>query len=134
MTVFSSSGEFYKVLHALFDRLEEEDPEVSQAVLDTKMAFRLGFTEPEAELFINGKKNPLKIEYGPIEKKSDLEVDIPADMFHEIMLGELTLKKAFATGKIKLRGPIWKAFALEKIFQHGQKHYPDALSELRMES
>jgi putative sterol carrier protein len=114
--------------------LEEEDPEVSKVIFDTKLAFRLGFTEPEAELFINGKKNPLIIEYGPIEKKPDLEVDIPADMFHEIMLGELTLKKAYATGKIKLRGPIWKAFALEKIFQYGQKHYPDALSELRMES
>ena len=134
MTVFSSSEKLYTVLHALFDRMQEEDPEVSKAVFDTKMVFRLGFMEPEAELFVNGKKNPLKIEYGPIEKKSDLGVDLPADMFHKIMLGELTLKKAFATGKIKLRGPIWKAFALEKIFQHGQKHYPDVLSELRMES
>lgn len=133
MAVFSSSEELYIVLRALFDRIKVEETEATQSVINTKLAIRLHFVDPEAELFINGKKNPLTIDYGNGKKRADLELDIPADMFHAIMLGALPLKKAFASGKVKVRGPIWKSFALEKIFQRGQAIYPAVLDELGFE-
>lgn len=129
MAVFSCSEELYNVLRALFDRIKVEEPDATRSVLSTKLTIRLKLMDPDADIFINGKKNPLTIDYGSREGRADLELDIPADMFHEIMLGELTLKKAFASGWVKLRGPIWKSFALGDIFQQGQAIYPVVLDE-----
>jgi len=128
MFPYSSSDELYSVLKTLFERIKIEAPGAAQAVIDTKMSYRLVFTDPEAELFIDGKRNPLAITYGENSSRPNLDVALPTSMFHQIMLGELSLKKAFTSGQLKVRGPFWKSTALGELFKQGQQIYQDILS------
>ena len=127
MPVYPNSEILYKVIKSLFDRIKEEETKAIQSVLDTRMVFILQLTSPSAVIFIDGKKKPLKITYGDNGRRADLDLQIPADMFHGIMLGTFSLKKIVASGKLKVRGPVWKALALEDVFHRGQIIYPQVL-------
>ena len=128
MPVFSSSEMLIKVLRALFDRIGE-DPQAIEEVSKTRLIYRLSFSSPRAALIINAKNNPLTIRYSETGNRANIEVQMPADMFHGILLGELKMKKAIASGKFKVKGPVWKAFVLEGIFYRGQSIYPEVLNE-----
>jgi len=127
MLVFKDSDQLYAVLTQLFSEIANNFPEATNAVQDTGIAMRLKFSNPAAEIFIDGKMNPPNIGYNHQNKRSDLDVTLPAVVFHEILLNELTLKQAFASGKIKIRGTFWKAFSLEPILQAGKLLYPEIL-------
>jgi hypothetical protein len=74
--------------------------------------------------------NPVQIHYGSSPKKPDLDVDLTADALHQILLGELRLRKALGSGAMKVKGPFWKSFALEEILHHGQALYPQVIRDL----
>jgi putative sterol carrier protein len=82
---------------------------------------------PDAEVVIHGKERPVNTTFGPDGVRPDLEIDMAADTLHRIFMGQLTLQKAFGSGQMRVRGPIWKAFALGDLFVTGQKCYPDVL-------
>jgi hypothetical protein len=127
MLVFKDSDQLYAVLSQLFSEIANNFPDATSAVQDTGIAMRLKFSNPAADILINGKMKPPNIEYNYQNKRADLDVILPAVVFHKILLSELTLKQAFASGKIKIRGPFWKAFSLEPILQAGQLLYPEIL-------
>jgi hypothetical protein len=84
---------------------------------------------PVTEISFNGRQNPLQILYGASPLRPDIELEIPADLLHGILLNQITMRKAYSTGKIKLRGPIWRAFVLENIFHAGQAIYPQIVKD-----
>jgi hypothetical protein len=128
MAFFGNSDELYGVLKSLFDRIGA-DPSASQAVMKSKLIMRLGLWSPSAVVLVNGRKNPVGIVYGPTNQRPDLEVEVQADAFHQLMLDKTSFKKMLANGQIKLRGPIWKSFVLEDIFYRGRAVYPQVLLE-----
>ncbi len=129
MTVYASSDQLYSALQTLFSRVAEKDPQAAQAVSTSKLILRMRTSAPVTEVNFNGRQNQLKIIYGPSPLRPDIELELPADMLHGILLSEISMRKALSTGKVKLRGPIWKAFALESIFHAGQTIYPQVLRE-----
>jgi hypothetical protein len=132
MPVYTDSAQLYHALETLFTRIAEHDPSASKAVSDSRLILRMRTSSPSTEININGRYNPLQIIYGPSQLRPEIELELPADLLHGILLSQLTLRKAYATGKIKLRGPIWKAAALDTIFQAGQVVYPQILREQRI--
>jgi hypothetical protein len=129
MPVYTNSDQLYSVLKILFSRVAEKDPNAARTVSNSKLILRMRTTSPVTEVTFNGRQNPLQVIYGPTALRSDIELEIPADLLHGILLSEVDVRKAFSTGKIKLRGPIWKAIVLDNIFHAGQLIYPQVLVE-----
>lgn len=60
-------------------------------------------------------------------------MEIQADLLHEILLSAIPLRKAYTSGRMKVRGAVWKAFVLEEILRAGQTLYPKVYLELKQE-
>ena len=130
MAVYSSTDDLYSVLKQLFLRMKSEDPDAVKSVLKSRLSIKFKFIDPSGQLIINGHNNPLKISFGNGGNKADMIVALRADTFHRIMLKEQSIKSAYASGEIKLKGTFWKSFVLEDILNHGQSIYPELYAEL----
>ena len=130
MSYYASTDQLIRRLSRLFERMGAVAPEATRAVSTSRLIIRLNLHEPEAEILINGRSNPAQITYGPASLRPDLDINLPADGLHKILLKELSLKQALASGQMRVRGPIFKTFALEKIFRTGQALYPGILREI----
>jgi hypothetical protein len=124
MPVFSSSSQLYSLLQQLFNKIKE-DPNAVHSVASSRLVIRLMVSSPEAVVTIDGRGNPVKVDYGSSTGRADLEVSLSADSLHQILQSELSLRKALAGGQMKVRGPVWKTFALQEILQRGRALYPE---------
>jgi hypothetical protein len=129
MPPFANAEILQKTLNTLFEHVGR-DPEAVKSVVDTKMILRLRVTQPEADVLLNGRKNPPAISYGKTSLRPDLEVEMKAEALHLILLGELRLGKAVASRQLVVRGPITKSFVFEDIFHSAQALYPSVREEL----
>jgi hypothetical protein len=127
--VFVDSNQLNDCLKALFNRVGETHPEATGQVTTSHLVIRLRILSPEAEVVINGRRNPAQITYSATTMRPDLDVQLNADTLHAILLAELPLGKALASGKMKVRGPVTKAFVMEDIFHSCQALYPQLLHE-----
>lgn len=129
MPVYESSQQLYHVLDTLFQHIGE-DPQAAEYLSSSKLIIRFQFIDPEAELSINGRSNPIKVQYGNSSLRPDFNVQMQADAFHQILLGELPLRKALGSKQMKVKGAVHKSFALADIFHRGQAVYPEILREV----
>ena len=129
MSFFTDTDHFYAVTKALFAQIEEQDPGAADAILASRLVIHLRITAPTAELTIDGRRRPVQTTFGPCKLRPTLDIELAADTLHRIMLGEQSMKKALANGKLKVRGPVWKAMALADLFRRGQALYPGVLHE-----
>jgi putative sterol carrier protein len=125
MTIYQHSSQLERNLRELFDSIAEDGDSASKAVSKSRLIMGLKTYEPEIEVLINGRKDPVEITYGSYRLRPDLELTINADALHYILLGELGFTKALAGGQLKLRGPVHKSFVLEGVFRRGQELYPE---------
>lgn len=130
MTYYESTDQLIRHLQSLFDRLRIDEPEATRAVTSSRLIIRLNLRSPQAEILINGRHNPAQVSYQAGALRPDLDISLPADTLHRILMSELSLKKALASGQMVVRGPIFKTFALEDIFRKGQALYPQIRREL----
>lgn len=129
MAVFISSEQAYAVMKTLLERIKEKDPKAAQKLVNSRLILRLRLRQPEAEITINARHNPLEFEYGKSTLRPDLELDVPADALHYMLTGQLRFSKVLGSGQLKLHGPVWKAFVLEDLLRHLQALYPLVLHE-----
>ena len=125
MQVYHDSQQLYAVLKELFGKIETDYPESVQIVSKSRLIMRLRCNNPLAEVTINGRHNPAQTIYGSSKLRPDIEVEMIADALHNILLAELPLSKALATGQMTVRGPVLKSFIFKDIFQRGQSIYPE---------
>jgi putative sterol carrier protein len=126
MPVYQTSEQLDSVLKQLFNKIKENKSAV-QTVTSSRMVIRLSMSNPTAEVTINGRHNPVEMTFGPSQVRPDLDVSLPADTLHLILTGEMPLRKALASGGMKVKGPIWKTFALQEILHQGQAVYPQII-------
>jgi len=128
-TYYTNTDQFIQNMRTLFERVAKEDPEATRSVSNSRLIIRLQVHSPEAKILINGRHNPVVISYEAGSLKPDIDISLPADTLHRILLKDLSLKQALASGQMRVRGPILKTFALEDIFHKGQEIYPQVLRE-----
>jgi ubiquinone biosynthesis protein UbiJ len=129
MQVFNSSDQIYAVMKSLLNQISEKDPSAARTLMNSKLILRLSLRQPDAEILINARRNPLEFVFGKSTLRPDLELEITADALHYILTGQLRFSKVLGSGQLKLHGPVWKAFVLEDIFKHLQVLYPSVLHE-----
>jgi hypothetical protein len=132
MPVFSDSELLHTTLKTLFSRVGQ-DPQAVKSVVNSKLILRMRVTVPEADVVVNGRKDPPQITYAKTTLRPDLEIELNADALHKILLGELRLSSAVAARQLVVRGPIYKSFVFEEIFHSAQAFYPSVLEEVGLD-
>jgi hypothetical protein len=132
--IYKSSEQLNQSMQLLFNHIGANHQSAVKSVTDAKLIIRLKITTPSAEVTINGRRNPIQVTYGAGTLKPDMEVEIPADVLHKILLEELPLGKAYSSGQIKVRGAMLKSFVLADVFHTCQALYPQVIKEIGLES
>lgn len=130
MPFYSSSDHLYTSLGQTLTRAQTHDPNAARAVINARLIIQMRFTDPLAEVLVNGRKTPFEIEYGSTKLRPELELNLAADTFHQILLQQMEIKTAIARGLIKVRGPVWKLASFGPVIEAGQQVYPLVLQEL----
>jgi hypothetical protein len=93
------------------------------------MVFRIEVADPPAQININGRTKPIQIDYGPSKFRPDLTLSTTADNLHLILLDSLSVKQAYLSKQIVVRGPYWKIMPLVKVFEISRQIYPQIVAE-----
>jgi len=129
MSFYANTEQFYATTSVFFDRVGKEYPQAADAILKQRLTVRLSTVEPVGVFGLDGRHAPLKSYIGHAPFRPDLDIELPADLLHAILLGQASIRGGLAGGKLKARGAILKALALSSLFQQGQKVYPQVLRE-----
>ena len=129
MAIYRDTEQFYTCTQQLFALIEEKDPLAAAALLKSRLIIRLQLTQPTGEVIINGYGTAVATHFGANGTKPDLDIALSGDTLHAILLGQITLTKALGSGKLIVKGPVWKAIVLADLFRQSQTLYPDILRE-----
>lgn len=128
MPYYHDAQSLYQTMGQLFKQMREQQPNPVDALVQNKISIRFQFTQPEAEIGINARKNPVQVTFGePMKIRPELNIQLDAETLHQILIDELTLSKAVADRRMKVMGPIWKTFTLKEILDQGRSLYPQLL-------
>ena len=127
MPYYSDVESYYANMRTLFACVQEKHSKATESIGKANINIRLRTTAPAAEITIMGREKPVRTTFGENGVKPDLEIDMAADTFHHILLGELSLTTALGNGQMKVKGPIWKALSLGDLFSVSRVCYPDIL-------
>jgi hypothetical protein len=128
MPVFATDEQLYAVLQSVFERLAAH-PKNIESFTRSNLVIRMNFTDPSAEVLLDGRQPPLEVFYGPRPGKANMEFTLPADLLHSIWLGEESSSQAFFSGRIKTRGNFMKAMQLIDLFREAERVYPAVAAE-----
>jgi len=129
MPVYQNSDQLYNCLKDVFAHIQSEVPNGIQALVDSKLVVRFRCAKPTAQITINGRMRPPKVSYGASTLLPDLDVELESDTLHLILMDTLSIKKAMAEGRMKVRGPINKTPALIDIIKAGRRFYPQLMQQ-----
>ena len=124
MPVYHNSDRLQTNLEQLFDQVASEDGEAVDSLVKSRLIIGIKTTEPQVEILVNGRKTPVDVSFNNRKLRPDLDITLSADVLHAILMGDISLKAAFTRGKLMIRGPFLKTFALEGLFRRGQELYP----------
>lgn len=128
MAVFASEAQLYTVLQSVFERLAGHSRQV-EAFSRSNLVIRMTFTDPQAEVLLDGRQPPFEVFYGPRPGKANMEFSMPADLLHQIWLGEESTSQAFFSGRIKTKGNFLKAMQFLDLFREAERVYPAVAAE-----
>ena len=128
MPTFVSADHFYAVMQAVFDRLAETPAQIDSFTA-SNLVIRLTFTDPDAEVLVDGRQSPLEVFFGPRPGKANLEFTMPADLIPRLWLGEESTSAAVFGGKIGITGNILKAVPLLDLFRAAEAVYPEIAAQ-----
>ena len=128
MAFYPDTGTFCEVMTDLFERAMAR-PETGLAIRQVGLVFRLVTTDPEAVLTVDGRAQPPQFTSAPPAGPADLVLRLPADLLHQIWLGEVRLRDAFFGGQVQVEGPMLRALGLANLFRQVEALYPQVLRE-----
>ena len=129
MPNYSDAELVYQIQKEVFERVARESPHALQGLTSGRLALRMKFTTPQAELLISGRSGQLETTCGSTSLQPDFEIVLTANTVHQVMLGKLRLSQAIARGLIKWNGPLWKVPMLTDLFHAAQRVYPTVLKQ-----
>ncbi len=124
MAIYQSSEQLYTCARQLFEQIQKDDPDAAATLLKSRLVIRLQMSQPVSEVVISGRNSTVETHFGKNGLKPDIEIGMSGDTLHTILLGQITLTKALGSGKLTIKGPIWKATVLADLFRQSQTLYP----------
>ena len=127
MAVFESDEQFYSVMQSVFEKVAEH-PANLESFADSNLVIRMNFSDPAAQVLLDGSQSPIEVQYGPVSGNANMEVAMPADLLHRIWLGEESTSQAFFSGQIKTKGNLMRAMKLMDLFRECERVYPEVVA------
>ena len=128
MAIFATSDDFYAVMQVIFDRLIA-DPGATKDFQSRKMIVRIKGTDPDVEIWLNGKTNPIQATIGPQPGRADLDLLLAVDLLHRILTDQESLRAAFMDGRLRVSGNVFRAMQLADLFRKIEAIYPQVMQE-----
>ena len=91
---YVSEAQFEALFTRMFDRIETDDPDGMDELVEQKMVIRFRLREPDVELWIDGRTKPVQTSFGTQKLDATLTADLTANSMHELLLGTLPLGRA----------------------------------------
>ncbi len=114
----------------LFARIRQADARALDAVVKRRMVVRFRIREPDVEVWVDGRRAPVSVSFGPADLKTTLDLDLTADSLHELLLGTLPLGRAMSSRRVRVKGSKLKAMQLQGLFHAFQAVYPGLAADL----
>jgi hypothetical protein len=128
MPVFDSDEHLYRVMNDVFVAVAAQEETIEPFVRSNLVA-RIRFTDPAAEILVDGRQPPLEVFYGERPGKANLEISLTGDLLHRIWIGEERTSEAFFSGRIKTQGSLFKMMKLVDLFRTCEAVYADIAIE-----
>ena len=124
MPFYPDTESYYTNMRALFACVQQNYPKATESIGRARLNILMRTVSPAADIVIRGREHPVVVSYGADGVKPDLQIEMSADTFHKILLGDLSLKTALGNGQMKVKGSILKAMTLGDLFTVSRKCYP----------
>ena len=96
-------------LQATFQRLQEET-KAMQAFGASGLVVRIRLEGDDQEILVDGRLQ--EVFWDPRPGRADLELHLPADLLHRILMEEASFRKSFMNGDIRSQGNVFSGDAL----------------------
>lgn len=130
MSLFQNADQLERCADRLFQRIEEERPAALRRVLGQRMLIRVACTQPATTIWLDGRRRPLQLAFGEGRHRPHLDIALSAGTLHGILMGYVSLQKAFTNGNVQVAGALWRLPALADLFDQAQTLYPAVLREM----
>ena len=101
MSYYANTEQLIRHLQSLFERIGRTEPDATRAVSASRLIIRFNLFDPQTEILINGRHNPVQVTYGPSKLRPDLDIRLPADSLHDILLKNLSLNRRWPAARCK---------------------------------
>lgn len=122
--IYASRDEFEARFTQLFDRIETDDPDGMDELVEQQMVIRFRIKSPAVELWIDGRSKPVTTSFDRLSLDATLTAELTANSLHELLMGSLGLAQALLFRKLKVNGSKSKAMKLEGLLHSMQAVYP----------
>lgn len=122
--IYADAAEFEAVFTRLFERIEADDPQELDELVEQAMVIRFVVRDPKVELWVDGRSAPAETTFGRQDLDATLSAELKANDLHDLLLGKLQLAKALLFRKLKVQGSKSKAMKLESLLHAMQAVYP----------
>jgi hypothetical protein len=120
MPFYTNTEQLDAATSVFFERVGKEFPHAGDAILKQRMTVRLAAVEPAGVFGLDGRHAPLKPHIGAVPFRPELDIEMPADMLHAILMGQTSIRSGLASGKLKARGAILKALSVGPLSAGGK--------------
>lgn len=121
---YASAEQFQSVFTDMFERIEAENADGLDPLVEQQMVIRFRLRRPTVELWVDGRSKPVQTSFDRQPLDAELTADLTADTMHQLLLGTLPLGRALLLRKLKVRGAKSKALQLESLLHACQAVYP----------
>jgi len=127
--IYASKAEFEALFTEMFDRIEADDPDGMDELVEQEMVILFRLKAPDVELWIDGRAKPVVTTFGRQDLDADLTAEVKTNDLHDLLLGTLSLVNAMLFRKLKVKGSKSKAMKLESLLHAMQAVYPGMVAE-----
>lgn len=128
MSVFQSPDQLRDVLHDVFTALQDV-PNTIDTFTRSNLVIRIHLHAPDLSVLLDGRQPPLEVFYGDTPGDANLTASLPADLLHDIWLGQTSARQAFFNGQIQTQGNLMRAVPLLDLFRAAEDVYPPIAAE-----
>ncbi len=128
--VYRDAEQFEELFTTLFARVQESDPGQLNDLVKRRWVVQFKVTEPEVEMWVDGRRAPVQVAFGPSSDKANYSFELSGESLHALMLGTLGLAAALSGRKVKMKGSKLQAMRLQSLFHALQSTYPKVAAEL----
>ncbi len=109
-------------LQATFQRLQEET-KAMQTFGASGLVVRVRLEGDDQEILVDGRLQ--EVFWDPRPGRADLELHLPADLLHRILMEEASFRKSFMNGDIRSQGNVFRAMPFADLLQAARSIYQD---------